>query len=194
MLEKTLESPLDSKEIKSVNPKRNQPWISLGRTDAEAPIFDHQMPGANSLKKPLMLGKIEDRRRRGWQRIRWLDSITESMDMSLSKLRELVMDREAWRAAVYGVAKSWTWLSNQTTIKMNELNSGRVSITSVLSHCLEDFLYMCINDAKNFAYQNSSCKFNNFHWLATFYEIFGLNYVGTHDSISRISKARQTWI
>ena len=150
VLEKTLESSLDSKEIKPVNTKGNQSWIFIGRTDGEAPIFDHLMPGANSLKKPLMLGKIEGRRRRGWQRIRWLNSITESIDMSLSKLWEIVKTGEDWCAAVYGVAKSWTWLSNRT-MKMNELNSGRVSITSVLSHCLEDFLYMCINDAKNFA-------------------------------------------
>ena len=86
VLEKTLESPLDSKKIKPVNPKRNQPWMFFGKTDAEveASIFGHLMQRDHSLEKTLMLGKIEGRMRRGWQRIKWLDSITDSMDMNLS--------------------------------------------------------------------------------------------------------------
>ena len=139
VLEKTPESPLDSKEIKPVNLKGDQSWILTGRTlmlKLKLQYFGHVMQTDDSLEKSLMLEKIEGQRRRGHQRMRWLDGITDAMNMNLGKLREMVRDREAWHAAVCGVAKSQTQLNNWTTterLNNRQLWNGNTGFAEGLS-------------------------------------------------------------
>ena len=170
MLEKTLESPLDRKEIKPVSPKGNQPWFFVGKSDAEAEALILWPPDVKSrtIGNHWCWERWKAKGRKGWQRMRWLDSITDSMNIHLSKLQEIVKDKGAWRAAVHGVTKKWTQFSDWTTVTIAKIIFPPLleKIQMGSSHCSQKTLdyemkiFVCMIHINKYMIHTNKCMIN----------------------------------
>ena len=169
VLDKPLESPLDCKEIQPVHPKGNQSLVFIGRTDAKAETPILWPPDAKSwlIGKDPDAGKNEGGKRRRWQRMRWVDGITNTMDMNLSRLQELVMDRKAWYAAVHGVTKSWKQLSDWTELNKNILRA--LYWTFLRRKVYETSIHVCLKEYNSKIHFNFELLNCIIYWLERLY-------------------------